>query len=112
MGTKYLFKDIFLRFENVWSLIKQVWVIFTHLMLWVALAGHKFGFCFVALRGLNWDQASEILTYSYFKYYFKNNLYTNFNSENAIWYGNQNNKKNLLSLQLEATWLNIFVFFH
>ena len=30
------------RFENIiWSQIKQIWVIFTHLKLWVAVASHN-----------------------------------------------------------------------
>ena len=31
-----------LRFANAWSEIKQIWVIFTHLKLWIATAIHNF----------------------------------------------------------------------
>ena len=30
------------RFANVWSQIKQIWVIFTHLNLFVVVARHRF----------------------------------------------------------------------
>ena len=37
------------RFANVWSQMKQTWLIFTHLKLWVAVARHNLkwvNFCF------------------------------------------------------------------
>ena len=30
------------RFANVWSQLEQIWVIFTHLKLWIAVARHNF----------------------------------------------------------------------
>ena len=31
-----------IKFVKVWSQIKQIWVIFAHLKLWVAVARHNF----------------------------------------------------------------------
>ena len=41
-GTECVFKNVCLNVKICWCEINHIWVIFTHLKLWVAVARHNF----------------------------------------------------------------------